>query len=269
MKIPFAKYHGTGNDFVMIDDRSGLYSGLNKKQIAFLCNRHFGIGADGLIMISGHSESDFRMRYFNSDGNEASMCGNGGRCTIAFAKKLGMIGESCSFDAPDGIHHGTIHKDGTINLSMNSVNEIKPYRDKAFFLDTGSPHLVIFHDSVRELELIPLARSYRYSPDFAPGGCNVNFAERCGEKELMVRTYERGVEDETLSCGTGVTASALALAYQLNLPRGPIKIKAKGGSLQINFLQKDQQFSDIILSGPATHVFSGEINLDKMLFAEP
>lgn len=258
MDIQFAKYQGTGNDFILVDNRSGQFQATSE-QIAFLCHRRFGIGADGLICLAMEEGYDFKMVYYNSDGNESTMCGNGGRCLVRFAHDLGVIGAKTRFLAIDGPHEATV-SDEVISLKMMDVVEIENHPTH-FFLQTGSPHYVAF---VSDLERLPVASSgaaIRYAPEWvAKGGTNVNFVETQPNQKLFVRTYERGVEDETLSCGTGVTACALAthLAYGW---ASPISIQTLGGALSVAFSPSETGFDQIYLTGPAKHVFSGVISL--------
>jgi diaminopimelate epimerase len=278
MKFGFYKYHGTGNDFIIIDNRA-LKVKLNTKQIAHLCNRRFGIGADGLMYLQNKKGYDFQMVYFNSDGNESSFCGNGSRCIVAFAKELGVIKKSeTTFIATDGIHTAKLSpqplKGGNIHVSMKmrDVKNIEVVSDTSLpltggvggglLLNTGSPHYVRFTEGVKNAEIISEAKRIRYSERFAKEGVNVNFAEKNG-KGIFVRTYERGVEDETLSCGTGVTASAIASAVKgIATAKDSCKIVTPGGELLVRF-HKDNgnTFSDIWLEGPATFVFKGEVKI--------
>ncbi len=278
MKIIFHKYHGTGNDFIITDNRK-LKVKLNTKQIALLCHRRFGIGADGLMLLQNKKGFDFQMVYFNSDGNESSFCGNGSRCIVAFAKELGMIKKSeTTFIATDGIHTAKISlqplKAGNIHVSikMRDVRNIEVVSDSSIspkggdggglLLNTGSPHYVRFTEGVKTAEIISEAKKIRYSDRFSKEGVNVNFAEKNG-KGIFVRTYERGVEDETLSCGTGVTACALASSVKgISTAENSCKISTLGGELTVRFHRgKGNSFSDIWLEGPATFVFKGEVNL--------
>ena len=211
MTVNFYKYQGTGNDFIMIDNRHPVISKNQTELIARLCDRKFGIGADGLILLQEKKSVDFEMVYFNSDGRESSMCGNGGRCLIKFAKDLGIISNQCEFAAIDGLHEGHILKDGTVSLKMGDVKGIENFYDD-FILNTGSPHYVVLTKGVADINIVEHAKKIRCSEKFAKDGININFVESKGNHKLFVRTYERGVEDETLSCGTGVVASALAFA---------------------------------------------------------
>lgn len=259
MRLTFYKYQGTGNDFVMIDNRDQIISKNDTKLINRLCDRKFGIGADGLILLenSDDPQDDFKMVYFNADGNESSMCGNGGRCLVAFAKFLGIINENARFTAIDGVHEATV-KDGIVSLKMQDVNEISENED-FLFLDTGSPHHVIFTENIGLKDIKKEGAEIRYSDRYKNGGTNVNFVESISDDSFSVRTYERGVEDETLSCGTGVTAVALA-AYKAGKTKSDkVKLITLGGELSVDFSKEENGFSNIWLSGPAQQVFKGEI----------
>ncbi|MFA0962126.1 diaminopimelate epimerase [Roseivirga sp. BDSF3-8] len=253
--ITFYKYQGTGNDFVMIDNRSQAISRDNLSLIRQLCDRRFGIGADGLIMIENHPEADFEMVYFNADGS-MSMCGNGARCAVMFARQLKIIENTTVFIAIDGRHSAFI-KDGLVHLLMGKPGPVIT-RDTDRFVDTGSPHHIRFVKNLQEYDVVTLGRKIRYGVPYLQEGTNVNFVEDSGG-EFSVRTYERGVEDETYSCGTGVTAVALALSSEKAYP-SPIKIKTRGGQLQVSFEEKNGQFDNVYLIGPAKFVFEGIIN---------
>lgn len=262
MIIPFKKYQGTGNDFVMIDQRETQYlNRSNVEQIRFLCDRRFGIGADGLILLENRTGYDFEMIYFNADGNESSMCGNGGRCLVAFAKSLGVIQDKCHFLAIDGDHDANILPNGEVELKMSDVQQVEVGEDY-YVLDTGSPHYVVFVEDLDDINVPESGSLIRYGEPFRKEGINVNFVEKTDNK-LLVGTYERGVEDETLSCGTGVTACAIANYLHSNKKlKSPTAIQAKGGSLAVRFTPTEKQgFEDIWLSGPATEVFIGEIEI--------
>ena len=255
----FYKYHGAGNDFIMIDNRTKEIS-LNSDQIEKLCDRRFGIGADGLILLENHAELDFGMRYFNSDGNESTMCGNGGRCLVAFAKHLKIIEKSTTFNSIDGVHQAKINDNNTISLEMQDVNTVNVV-NKNFFLNTGSPHYVTFKDHVEDLDVYKRGREIRFSEEFQPDGTNVNFVEFINDK-LFVRTYERGVEDETYSCGTGVTASAISASILKETDKNSYDIITKGGNLNVSFKKIDKNtFKEIWLTGPTEFVFQGEIEI--------
>ncbi|MBI3502982.1 MAG: diaminopimelate epimerase [Bacteroidetes bacterium] len=260
MKFEFYKYHGTGNDFIIIDNRK-LKVKLNTKKIAHLCHRRFGIGADGLMLLQNKKGFDFEMVYFNSDGNESSFCGNGSRCIVVFAKELKVIKKSeTTFIATDGIHEAKIKGD-IIGIKMRDVKNIEE-DENYYLLNTGSPHYVKFTEGVKSAEIISEAKRIRYSERFSKEGVNINFAEKNG-KSIFVRTYERGVEDETLSCGTGVTATALASAVKgISTAENHCKISTLGGELTVRFHRGNgNSFNDIWLEGPATFVFKGEIKI--------
>lgn len=256
MTIHFSKYQGTGNDFILIDNRQQNVR-LQTGQIALLCHRRFGIGADGLMLLEMAEGFDFRMVYFNSDGRESSMCGNGGRCITAFARQLGLIGDTAFFTAIDGEHHARYTGDGLIALQMNDVNEIHHF-DNYSILNTGSPHYVVRVENVLDTDVVHQGREIRNRDKFAPGGINVNFVQETASG-LYVRTYERGVEDETLSCGTGVTASAIAATKDM---AGDFitAIDTPGGKLQVSFTKDTPGTAkSVVLTGPAVFVFEGSI----------
>ena len=260
MLIPFTKYQGTGNDFILIDNRKNLLQ-LNTEQIAFLCNRYFGIGADGLMLLELEPEVDFKMIYFNADGNQSSMCGNGGRCITAFAKQLGIINDKAKFMAIDGLHESTIDDQNTVALKMKDVKSIEHNKDY-FFLDTGSPHYVEIVENIQNVDVYHKGQSIRNNQRFKEEGTNVNFIEKI-EDHLFVRTYERGVENETLSCGTGVTAAALVAAtLGIATNKNNCLIQTKGGPLEVSFEKVlENTFYNIWLKGPATKVFEGTVDL--------
>lgn len=254
MGLYFHKYQGTGNDFVMIDNRSNHFR-KNQEWIAHLCHRRFGIGADGLILIENVENYDFRMIYYNANGLEGSMCGNGGRCAVAFAKSLGIFEKETTFLAVDGEHFAKIEGD-LVHLQMKEVDTIEQNPDY-FFLDTGSPHYVEFVENLTNYDVFGKGQAIRYNERFKEKGTNVNFVEILDENTLQVRTYERGVEDETYSCGTGVTASVLA--YSLQMPKSPIRVKVLGGELQISYQKEGSLYKNIFLIGTAQKVFEGQI----------
>jgi diaminopimelate epimerase len=260
MKLKFSKYQGTGNDFIMLDNLSGFYDSLSVPQIQFLCDRKFGIGADGLIKISKASEVEFEVDYYNSDGSK-SFCGNGARCSVAFAQTLGINSNHVIFSAIDGLHEAQ-KKEDLVSLKMNNVHEIKEISSD-FELYTGSPHYIRFVDNTLNLNVFHEGRKIRYSPEYQENGINVNFVEELNDNELEVATYERGVEDETLSCGTGVTAAALAYAQKKGLyGKQEIRIHTKGGKLKVAFERTgEDDYINIFLIGYAVHVFEGEIEL--------
>lgn len=258
MNIPFYKYQGTGNDFVMIDDRAGTFP-VSQEYIESLCHRRFGIGSDGLILLQNAEGYDFRMMYFNADGGEGSMCGNGGRCVVRFAHDLGLFETSTSFIAVDGPHEATVEGD-LIRLRMSPVDSVQT-NEEYDFMNTGSPHYVTYVDDINETDVVDIGKDIRYGPVYGPvGGTNVNFVEVLEDNHLSVRTYERGVEDETYSCGTGVTACALS-AHMREGWESPIKVQTRGGALEVDFNEpKSGTFDDIYLIGPAKRVFEGAVN---------
>lgn len=258
MKISFSKYQGTGNDFVVLDNRDGAYDGLTLEQVAFLCDRKFGIGSDGLMMLENADGFDFKMRYYNADGQEGSMCGNGGRCLVQFAHDKGIVKQSYQFTTSDGPHEAIILDNGLIKLKMQDVHGVEVHGTYKI-LNTGSPHFIKYVDGVKEVDVFQQGRNIRYSESFKKAGINVNFVERVGNG-IKIRTYERGVENETLSCGTGATAAALASSEKM----GPqlTNVEVEGGALQIAFDRVgEQEFNNIWLIGPAQFVYSGTIEI--------
>jgi diaminopimelate epimerase len=260
MRIPFYKYQGTGNDFVILDNREAKFDGLTTEQIRFMCDRRFGIGADGLMMLNSHAEYDFEMKYYNADGGESSMCGNGGRCLVKFAHDLGMMRTTYSFIAIDGEHEASVSIEGYVSLKMVDVANMN-FEDGYYTLNTGSPHYVEIADDVKELDVYGRGREIRYSPAFAKEGINVNFVQQLEEVDsIMVRTYERGVENETYSCGTGVTAAALVCHHNDN-GFNRVEVKTLGGALSVEYDKIGDSFKNIWLNGPAEKVFEGVINI--------
>lgn len=261
MKIPFYKYQGAGNDFVLIDQRERQYLQADDTvRIRRLCDRRFGVGADGLMFLQLKEGYDFEMVYFNADGREGSMCGNGGRCIVAFAQFLGLIQDRCRFWAVDGEHEAWIRKPGWVELLMQDVPTVER-GERYYFMDTGSPHYIRFVDDVKSLDVVAEGRKVRYADRYRREGTNVNFVQ-IQDKGIKVATYERGVEDETLACGTGVTAAAIA--YSLQNPQSgslDVPIEAKGGRLNVRFEANDGQFKNIWLCGPAEQIFSGIVGL--------
>ena len=261
MKCNFYKYHGAGNDFILIDNRNKNFPA-GSGVVASLCTRHTGIGADGLILLEGSDNADFSMRYFNADGGESTLCGNGGRCITAFAASLGMIENTTVFSAIDGLHEAEILKYhdtvSLVKLKMNHVREII-HMDEGIFLDTGSPHLVIFTENIEGINVNVRGKQLRHLQKFAPGGVNVNYVQRT-RGGIRVRTYERGVEAETLSCGTGVVAASAALSITDGNISGPVPVETRGGNLQVSFNRSGTGFEDIWLEGPATFVYAGVIH---------
>lgn len=258
MTIRFAKYHGAGNDFILIDNRDGAVQ-LSEAQVAHLCHRHFGIGADGLMLLEQAGNADFRMVYYNSDGAESTMCGNGGRCITAFAKRLGIVQDQVRFVAIDGTHEARLRPGGIIDLHMQEVQGIQDFETYSL-LNTGSPHYVLWVNDVQHAAVYEEGRRIRYSDLFMPKGINVNFVQRLTDG-LWVRTYERGVEDETLSCGTGVTAAAIAATGQAT---GSFKtaIQTPGGVLEVSFVKHSPDTAEqVVLTGPAVFVFEGSVTV--------
>lgn len=260
MHIQFYKYQGTGNDFVILDNRGQQYDQLTVEQIGKICHRRFGVGADGLMLLNLHPDYDFEMKYYNADGKESSMCGNGGRCLVKFAYDIGIIRTTYKFIAIDGKHEATVDIDGTVSLKMNDVHEVK-YVDDHFILNTGSPHFVELTPDVMKLDVYEKGRAVRYSPEFKEKGINVNFVEQTKEPfRIIVRTYERGVEDETYSCGTGVTAAALVCHHNEN-GFNRVEIQTLGGDLSVEYDKIGDIFQNIWLQGPALRVFTGEMDI--------
>lgn len=260
MTIEFYKYQGTGNDFVILDNRNNKYNELTSRQVKHICHRRFGIGADGLMLLSNHEAFDFEMVYFNADGNESSMCGNGGRCLVMFANHQGMHKSIYRFIATDGPHEAEIDMHGIVRLKMQDVATVEHHSSYAL-LNTGSPHFVKFANNVEDIDVVQTGREIRYSKQFEKEGINVNFVETIDEDGIFVRTYERGVEDETMSCGTGVTAAALMNAHN---DRGfnRVEVKTPGGNLSVEFNKiDDDHFESIWLCGPASLVYKGEIEV--------
>lgn len=259
MEIPFDKYQAVGNDFILLDNRQNEFGRLSQGVIARLCDRRFGVGGDGMMMLNSLSGYDFEMKYYNADGAIGSMCGNGGRCITAFAHKCGIGKTEYKFLAYDGDHYAKILANGDVSLKMNPVDNITRV-GKAQVLNTGSPHYILNVDNVENVDVYSEGRRIRYSEEYAKNGINVNFVERQNAQTLYVRTYERGVEDETYSCGTGVTAAALASSGE---PDGhyEFEIKTKGGELKVSYNKTGRSFDDIWLTGPATFVFSGTVNV--------
>ena len=257
MQQVFYKYQGTGNDFVMIDNRQQTFDKNNTKHIAFLCDRRFGIGADGLILLENHDSLDFKMVYYNADGNESTMCGNGGRCLVAFAKQLGIVRDKTVFEAIDGLHHATIEGD-LVKLQMQDVETVEKYPNHVF-LNTGSPHHVQFEDNLENFDIKAKGAKIRYGEPYNNAGSNVNFVKKLSDAIFAVRTYERGVEDETLSCGTGVTAVALAMHALGETTDHIITLKVPGGELKVTFDLVDGIYKNVWLIGPAQLVFKGAL----------
>ena len=258
--MKFYKYQGTGNDFVMIDNRQELFPKENIILIEKLCDRRFGIGADGLILLENHSEYNFKMVYYNSDGNQSSMCGNGGRCIVAFAKFLKIIENSATFMATDGLHKATIQENEIISLQMKNVQEININNDYTF-LNTGSPHHVTLVEDLANYDVKNNGAKIRYSSLYEKEGSNVNFVTQLSQNHFALRTYERGVEDETLSCGTGATATAIAMHAINKTNETSINLDVQGGKLKVTFDKTNNGYENVFLIGTAIFVFKGEIEL--------
>lgn len=255
MEITFHKYQGTGNDFVMVDNRSLQFPKNDTELVAHLCDRRFGIGGDGLLLLEDDPYHDFRMVYYNSDGNLGSMCGNGGRCLVAFARNLGVVEDTASFIASDGPHYATVF-DGLISLQMKDVDEVNIQSDYVF-LDTGSPHHIEIVEDLEHFDVYGKGKAIRYGELYGQKGSNVNFVKPEADGSFSVRTYERGVEDETLSCGTGVTAVAIAMFKLGKTTSDRVKLNVQGGKLAVSFTHENGKFTDVFLNGPAEHVFKG------------
>lgn len=259
MQIHFQKYHGTGNDFIMIDNRNGQFDSLNQTLIAKLCDRHFGIGADGLIMLKKSDKYDFTMRYFNADGYEGSMCGNGGRCIVHFAKSLGIIDQNTTFEAIDGLHFASINGE-IVSLQMSNIDKIELFENHCF-LNTGSPHHVEIVENLMEFPVYEIGKKKRYAAPYFEKGCNINFVEALTENKFKLRTYERGVENETLSCGTGATATAIALFETGKTKSNTIELEVMGGKLEVSFEKIGNTYQNVFLTGKASFVFDGKIKI--------
>lgn len=257
MNLSFYKYQGTGNDFILVDNRAKTFPKNNAELVAKLCDRHFGIGADGFILLENDATTDFKMVYFNADGSTNTMCGNGGRCIVAFAKKLEIISGKTTFMASDGLHHATI-KNNIVSLQMIDVDTVK-IEDDFMFVNTGSPHHVQLVKDVANFEVFSEGRKIRNS--YGTEGSNVNFVEQINNETFRVRTYERGVEDETLACGTGVTAVAIAMEATNKTDKNHIKLLVEGGELEVSFTNTNGKYSDVNLIGKAEFVFKGNIEL--------
>lgn len=261
MNLSFYKYQGTGNDFVILDNRAQQYQSLTPQQVKAICNRRFGVGADGLMLLNQKEGYDFEMIYYNADGNPSTMCGNGGRCLVKFAYHMGIHKFTYRFLAIDGEHEAELDKNNHIRLKMQDVDHVEMHPAFAV-LNTGSPHYVKYANNVADVRVVEMGKQIRNSPTYADlGGINVNFVENTGEDSIFVRTYERGVEDETLSCGTGVTAASLMCAHN---ERGfnRVEVKTPGGLLSVEFNKTSETtFTDIWLCGPATFVYKGEIDI--------
>ena len=254
MEFTFYKYQGAGNDFVIIDNRAGSFPKTNTELVAKLCDRRFGVGADGLILLENHETADFTMVYYNADGNQSSMCGNGGRCIVHFAKFLGVITENTTFEAVDGMHEAKV-SENWVSLKMNEVAQVK-VSESYSFLDTGSPHHVEMVKNLNDFDVYSFGKKIR-TEIYGKAGANVNFVEQLEDALFSVRTYERGVENETLSCGTGVTAVAIAMHKTGKTSKNTVDLKTPGGLLRVRFEKTDTTYNNVYLEGPAEQVFKG------------
>jgi len=241
----------------MIDNRDNIFDVDNIELITRLCDRRFGIGSDGIILIEEDPELDFKMNFYNPDGSQ-SLCGNGSRCAVKFARSLGLIKNEAKFSAFDGVHLATLHDD-LVSIRMRDVGSVIQMHN-GYFMNTGSPHFVQFVARLDKYNVFKEGRKIRYGGLFGTAGTNVNFVEPMNGNAIYVRTFERGVENETLSCGTGVTASALASSYEDR--NSPVQIITRGGKLKVDFKKSGaNSFSDIYLTGPAQRVFEGTISV--------
>ena len=262
MIVHFSKFHGTGNDFIMIDGRGTDGSLLDSGLINRLCDRRFGIGGDGLIILLESNRLDFYMRYFNADGGEGTMCGNGGRCITLFANRLGIVDSATEFEGIDGIHTATILPGGEVRLKLLDVQGIERLED-GYLLNTGSPHFVKFVESLEKVDVEAEGSVIRHQERFGKGGVNVNFVETGPiPGSISVRTFERGVERETWSCGTGVTASAIATSFRSGNGTGSYQVQSRGGQLKVSFAGGgESHYTDVYLTGPVSHVYDGTIEV--------
>jgi diaminopimelate epimerase len=258
MQFDFHKYHGAGNDFIVMDDRAQLFPSQDKALIAKLCDRRFGIGSDGILLIQNSEEADLHIDFLNPDGSR-SFCGNGSRCGLRFAAHVGMIGSDCTFMASDGMHEGRLENE-LVHIAMRDVEGVEQ-NEFGTELYTGSPHLIRFVDDLDQVDVKMEGAAIRYNELYQKEGINVNFVSQMAPGTLAIRTYERGVEGETLACGTGVTAAALAKASQERIEREKFFVKAKGGVLSVRFEKVGNGFKNIWLTGPAVKVYEGSVNL--------
>jgi diaminopimelate epimerase len=258
MQLHFCKYQGTGNDFVMIDNRSEFFPKNDIQLIAHLCDRRFGIGGDGLILLENDPNADFKMVYYNSDGNQSTMCGNGGRCLVAFAKKLKVIDNKAVFNAVDGLHNASVSEDEIVSLQMIDVAAINKQSDYTF-LNTGSPHHVQLVADLESYDVKANGAAIRYSALYGQEGSNINFVKQIDANTFALRTYERGVEDETLACGTGATAAAIAMNANELTQASAINIDVQGGKLGVSFTKEGDFYTNVFLTGPAVFVYEGTI----------
>lgn len=262
MNMTFSKYQGTGNDFILVDNRSKDYSDITREEIKRICDRRFSIGADGFMLLNQKEGFDFEMKYFNADGNAGSMCGNGGRCIARFAYDLGIHKDSYHFLASDGEHFAEIDSGSNIiNLKMKDVPGYKEI-DGVFIVDTGSPHYIKFVSDVMDIDVVKQGTEIRYSEPYAKEGINVNFVEEKASDEIIVRTYERGVEDETFSCGTGVTACAI-VCHHNDVGYNDVTVITKGGKLVVKYDRSyENAYTNIWLCGPTEKSFVGKVDIN-------
>ena len=257
MDIRFDKYQGAGNDFIIIDDFNNKYSKLSIQQLSKMCDRKTGIGADGVIILVASQSTDFEMKYYNCDGKLSSLCGNGARCAVSYAHKSKMIGKKTKFDAIDGIHEASLLSKDKVRIGFNDVKNFLKHND-SFVTNTGSPHYIKIVDNVYEIDVKKQGSAIRYSKDFASEGINVNFLQKKNNSNFLIRTYERGVEDETLACGTGAVAAAIILHHVGETSGNTnLDIDTLGGSLKVDFNFHNDTYKNIFLEGPANYVFSG------------
>jgi len=265
MDVIFFKYEGAGNDFVLLDDREMRFPEKRTDLVKFICDRRFGIGADGLMLLRPKSGYDYNMVYYNADGKEGSMCGNGGRCIAAFANKLGIIDRKAVFTAADGVHEAELLADNYVRLKMADIYEIETGKDY-YYLNTGSPHYVKFMPAIDQLDVYSEGRKIRYNERFEIQGTNVDFVQEFAD-HISVRTYERGVENETLACGTGIVASVISAGIKKGIDKASYSsiVHVRGGRLKVTFFRNGNTITDIWLEGPATFEYKGTINLEKKL----
>jgi diaminopimelate epimerase len=266
--VRFTKMNGSGNDFVMIDNREGAVR-LQPEQIVRICDRHRGVGADGILLLEkGSNGADFRMRYYNRDGGEAEMCGNGARCFTRFANKVAGAPAKISFQTPAGLIRGELHGE-SVTLQMSEPKDLRlgleitasGSKERVHFINSGVPHVVVPVSKVADVDVARRGKALRDHKQFAPAGANVNFIEKRGPQQIAIRTYERGVEEETQACGTGVVASALIFAAMENVA-GPVRVTVRSGSeLSVDFKRAGDRFTNVTLTGPAEFAFEGTIDL--------
>jgi diaminopimelate epimerase len=257
MLVEFYKYQGTGNDFVIIDLRTNNIQ-LTSENITTICDRKFGIGSDGIILINDHKDYDFEMKFFNPDGS-SSFCGNGSRCSVLYNFHHGFIQRKCNFLTNDGVHEAIVKTDEIVRVSINSPQQFAELKNESFEINTGSPHYIQFMSEINCIDFLTYCKSIRNNKNYKKEGININLVKVKNSK-LIIRTYERGVENETLSCGSGVTAAALAFGYK-NSKLNKVHVQTLGGDLTVDFKRNKNIFSDIYLSGPSSFVFKGELNI--------